>query len=183
MVVWLRSVIAVAGLALLVAPAAAETKKYPLDSKNTKIEFVGAKEDGTHTGGFEKLAGHLSVDGTDAATMQIAVTIDINSMHSDDDKLTAHLKAPDFFDAKRFPEAKFVSTAVKPSKEGYNVTGDLTMHGETHSVTFPAKVAVTPAGAELTAKFSIDRNKWGISYGKGKIKDAVDLSISLKTTK
>ena len=183
MVVWLRSVLAVAVLALLSGTAAAEANKYSLDSKNTKIEFVGAKPDGTHAGGFKKLTGHLSVNGTDAATMQVAVTIDIDSMYSDDDKLTAHLKSPDFFDAKRFPEAKFVSTAVKPTKDGYAITGDLTMHGETHSLTFPARVKVTPAGAELTAKFSIDRNKWGITYGKGKIDDAVALNISLKTTK
>ena len=183
MVVWLRRVMAVAVLALLSGTAAAESTKYSLDSKNTKVEFVGAKADGTHAGGFRKLSGHLSVDGTDAATMKVSVTIDIDSMYTDADKLTAHLKSPDFFDAKRFPEAKFVSTAVKPTKDGYAITGDLTMHGETHSLTFPAKVAVTPAGVQLTADFSIDRNKWGITYGKGKVDDAVAIKISLKAGK
>ena len=64
-----------------------------------------------------KLRDHLGLD----------VTIATNSIFSDNEKLTAHLKAPDFFDVKRFPKATFTSTKIEKADKNYKVTGDLTL--------------------------------------------------------
>src|SRR6266699_514598 len=47
-----------------------------------------------------------------------------------------HLRSPDFFNAKQFPTIKFVSKEVKKADKGYEITGDLTLHGVTKSITF-----------------------------------------------
>ncbi|MDZ4821433.1 MAG: YceI family protein [Planctomycetota bacterium] len=177
-----RSFLAVVAVLIGAQFALAETK-YELNGKNTKLEFVGKKPDGSHTGGFEKLSGTATVSGSDLTTTKLDVKIEMTSLKSDADKLTAHLKAPDFFDVKRYPEAKFVSKKIEMAKKGYTVTGDLTMHGETKSVSFPAEIAVTPKGLQLKAAFSIDRNDWGISYGKGKINDDVAIKLNISTAK
>lgn len=51
-----------------------------------------------------------------------------------------HLKSPDFFDAEKYPEITFKSTSIKNNGENkYKLTGDLTMHGVTKTVTMDLK--------------------------------------------
>jgi polyisoprenoid-binding protein YceI len=169
-------------LAGLLATQASATD-FPLTAGNTKVEFVGTKPGGRHAGGFAKLDGKASVDGTDPATLKIDVTLDTNSLYSDSDKLTAHLKAPDFFSVKDYPKATFKSTKVEKSGAGYSVTGDLTMVGKTKSVTFPAAVTATADGLTLTSEFRINKADWGMTYGQGKIDDAVTLKVTVAAKK
>ena len=165
--------------ALLAGPAfAAET--YTLDGENTTITFVGAKKDGTHAGGFKKLNGKASVEAGDPTTLKLEAVIDMNSMYTDAEKLTAHLKAPDFFEVKRYPKSTFKVTKVAKAEKDYKVTGELTMHGETKPIEFPAQIKATDGELTLTSSFKIDRTKWGISYGSGNIDDEVALTVQVK---
>jgi polyisoprenoid-binding protein YceI len=157
-------------------------EEHKLTGDNTTIKFVGSKKDGKHEGSFNKLNGTLTVDRADFAKSKLAVTIDIDSLKADAAQLTKHLKSPDFFDAKRFPQATFVSKSINKGadKDSYTVTGDLTMLGKTHAVTFPAK-AVTAGGATtVTAQFEIKRSNWGMNYGMDKVNDAVQLTLEVK---
>src|SRR5207248_2317220 len=95
--------------------------------------------------------------------------IDMNSLYTDTDKLTTHLKSPDFFGVKSNPKSKFVSTKVEKAGGDYKVTGDFTMLGKTKSITFPAKLAMTADGLSVSSAFTIDRTQWGMTYGQGKV--------------
>ena len=176
----MRSLSAAVLMVSLVSLVAAEPKSHPLTGDNTKVTFGGSKKDGKHEGGFKTVTGTYVVEGTDPTTGKISVEIDCESMYSDNEKLTAHLKSPDFFEVKEYPRAKFVSTKITRGDKGYTVTGDLTLRGMTKPVTFPADITVTEGGVAMTSKFTIDRNVWGITYGKGKIDDAVLLSVTVK---
>ena len=60
---------------------------------------------------------------------------------------TRHLKGPDFFDVKQFPALTFKSTGVtKTGDTTMSVTGDLTVHGVTKSVTVPMEFTGTGKG-------------------------------------
>lgn len=163
----------------LVAVAAvhAGAADIALSGTNTKITFVGTKPDGKHEGGFKAVAG-TATTGADPTALKLSVDIDVNSLWSDDEKLTGHLKAPDFFDVKNHPKAKFAITKVEKAGDAYTVTGDLTLLGKTKPVTFPAKIS-TAEGLSLTASFKIDRTEWGMTYGKGKIDDHVALTVAV----
>ena len=177
----LLSLIACAGL--LSGKSLAAEVSFDLNGNNTKITFVGSKTDGKHTGGFTTLKGAATVDGSDVATLKISVDIDMASTFTDDPKLTAHLKSPDFFAVKDNPKSKFVSTKVVKSDDGATVTGKLTLAGKTKEVTFPAKVEVKDGSLSLSSEFKINRNDWGISYGKGKINDEVILAVAITAKK
>lgn len=166
------------GCCFLVAPAIA--KEHKLTGKNTKIEFLGTKSDGKHKGSFPKLTGTFDAPD-DLTKSKITVTIDMDALESDDPKLTGHLKSPDFFETKKYPEAKFVSKTIKADKEEFVVTGELTMHGKKKEISFPAKITNTAGAAGLEAEFSINRSDWGITYGAGKVDEAVKLTVYLNT--
>jgi polyisoprenoid-binding protein YceI len=160
---------------------AADTK-FALDGDNTKITFVGTKKGGKHDGGFKTVTGTATVDPADLTTAKFEVDIDMTSLYTDTDKLTAHLKSPDFFGVKANPKGKFVSTKVEKKGDDYVVTGDLTMNGKTKSVSFPAKLAVEGDKLTLTSDLKINRHDWGVSFGKGMVDDdvAVKLAVSAK---
>jgi polyisoprenoid-binding protein YceI len=153
------------------APAAPTENTVAFDGSNAKIDFVGSKlVGGSHDGGFKTFTGQFVLAPETGEVTSVSTTIDMNSLWSDNDNLTGHLKNQDFFEVETYPESEFVSTAIAPASseaEGatHEVTGNLTMHGVTKSVTFPATVAVTDETVALDSEFKIDRTIWGIVYG------------------
>jgi polyisoprenoid-binding protein YceI len=167
--------------AALVSAPALRAEDHKLSGENTTVKFTGSKKDGKHEGTFKKLDGTLSLAGADVSKAKLTVTSDVNSMTTDAEKLTGHLKSPDFFNAKKFPEAKFVSKTITGDKEkGYTVTGDLTMLGKTSTVTFPAKTTVADGTTTVSAQFPIKRSEWGMTYSLDKVNDEVQLALEVK---
>ncbi len=148
------------------AVPAAESKVYAFSGDGSTIGFEGSKVTGTHVGGFTAFDGTATVTGGDALTTQITLTIDMNSTQSDDPDLTTKLKSADFFNVEKFSTATFTSTSIAASPAGgsYDVTGNLTLHGVTKGITFPAEITIDGDTLKAGAEFSIDRNDWGIVY-------------------
>ncbi len=154
---------------------------YSVSSEST-INFTGSKITGSHSGGFKAFTGSIAVaDGNIVAPSKIE--IDMESTWSDNGKLTGHLKAPDFFDVATYPTSSFVLTSVEASGAKQTVTGDLTLHGQTKSISFDADVAISDSELTLSAEFFIKRFDFGIVY-KGKvddlIRDEVVIQLALK---
>lgn len=170
--------------ALVVAALAAGTTladSYKLTGENTTITFVGTKTDGKHTGGFKKLNGKAEV--TDGMLKGFEATIDCDSLHSDDAKLTGHLKSPDFFNVKEHATAVVKVTKVEKTDKIYTLTGELTMCGKTAPLVMPASVEVKDGVLSISSEFKIDRTKWGMTYGKGKVDDEVTLKVAVTAKK
>lgn len=181
---------AVTGEAAKVAsPQAAGGQRYVLNPQNSKIDFIGSKVTGSHNGSFEKFTGEIDYANNDPAQSRVKITIDASSVKTDDPKLTEHLKTPDFFDVAKYPQATFQSTAIKPGGEkgaSHTVTGNLTLHGVTKSITFPATIAVTPNEASVDANFAINRKDFGITYAGAQdnlIRDDVVMTLRIRATK
>lgn len=144
-------------------------------SKESTISFVGSKVTGSHDGGFKEFSGMIAVaDGKIAPASKI--TIQMDSLWSDNDRLTGHLKNADFFDVPSYPTAEFVVTSINGNGE---LTGNLTMHGVTKSITFPSNVEITDSSVSLRAEFDIKRFDWGIVY-KGKADDLIRDEVVIK---
>jgi len=152
-----------------------------VNPSNSKVEFVGAKVTASHPGGFTDFSGKVEL-GDPIEKSQIEVTIQTASLYADKSKLSKHLKSADFFDVAQFPTATFRSTEIKKDGEGHTITGDLTLHGVTKRISFPATVAVTGATLSANAEFSINRQDFGINYPGMRddlIRDLVVIKLSL----
>jgi polyisoprenoid-binding protein YceI len=152
---------------------------YQFGPENSKIEFIGSKVTGSHEGGFNKFFGMLRVAEGKLADQGIEVEIDTNSLWSDNERLTGHLKNQDFFHVEEYPTATLVSTKVEPSDSGVMITGDLTLHGVSKSISFPAQVEISGETVRLTSEFSINRFDFDIKY-EGKADDLIRKEVVIK---
>lgn len=145
--------------------AQAQGTPIPIDTAQSEVRWRGAKVTRAHDGGFRDFSGTVYVAGGSVTGVDLA--IDMASIWSDSEKLTGHLKSPDFFEVETYPEATFEADrfeVVDSAGATHRVTGNLTMHGQTHSVAFPANILVEADRVTAEADFIIDRKRWGVSY-------------------
>lgn len=163
------------------APAR-EGKVYRI-AETSKIEFTGSKVTGSHEGGFRKFSGEILIVGDDPAASRVGVIIDTTSLWADNEKLTGHLKSPDFFDVQTYPGARFESTEIKKVGSGYEITGNLDLHGVTKSITFPATIEISPDKVKASGEFFLHRLDFGIVYpgqADDLIRDEVVIRLDLE---
>ncbi len=163
------------GLALVAAlPVTAWSSTWIFDTSHTEIGFKVKHLMVSNTkGSFSEFSGTVTIDDTDITKSSVGVTINTASIDTNDEKRDEHLRSPDFFNVAEFPEITFKSTSVEESKDGFLVTGDLTMHGVTQSIVleveeFTGEVS-DPWGNTrrgLTASGKIDRQDFGLTWSK-----------------
>jgi polyisoprenoid-binding protein YceI len=154
-------------LAVPSLPVRAFATLFTFDQKRSSVEFVGAKLTRKHAGKFANFRGTIQLVGGEVTNGAVTVVVDTASLGADDERLTRHLKSPDFLHVERFPKAAFTSTSIQaggPDGTTHTITGNLELHGVTKQLSFPAKVRVLAEAVEVTAEFSILRKEFGINY-------------------
>ncbi len=159
-------------------------ERYVITPDSSEVKFVGSKVTGSHNGSFKKFTGTIDFSGQ-PETSRVSISIDADSLETDTPDLTKHLKTADFFDVAKYPQATFVSTAIKAGgdKGTHTVTGNLTMHGVTKSITFPATITGDPDAISVDSTFSINRKDFGINYAGASdnlIRDDVVLTLKVR---
>lgn len=146
----------------------------------SEITFVGKKTDGQHSGGFKEFKVDAEADFGDPSKSSISIEIDADSLFSDSEMLTNHLKNPDFFDVRKYPTITFESTSIEPTNEREaTIVGKLKMLDKSVEIKVPCKVSGSDETVELKAEFKIDRTEWGMTYGEGKIEKEVQIGATL----
>src|SRR6188472_1009454 len=67
----------------------------------SQVNFVGSKVTGSHPGGFKSFTGYFTIKDGAPVGDDHKVVIDMKSTFTDAEKLTGHLKSPDFFDVEK----------------------------------------------------------------------------------
>jgi polyisoprenoid-binding protein YceI len=201
----MRTLTGIVGAILVVSPVLVSGQSpeqavrdlYAVDGQHSTVGFTA------------KLAGIIKVRGRFRA-YDIAVTLD--SVHRERSSVTAiiltksidtdmefrdnHLRSADFFDVERFPAIEFRSERVTLKGPDVQVTGPLTMHGVTRTISFLAHVTpVPPLGSsgdrnvELEADLRLSMkdyaiagtNKFNPSYNPATnlLADSVDINLEL----
>ena len=168
-------------------------ESWKVNTTESKIEWVGTKVTGYHTGVVPVKSGDIIVSNgevtggkfiLDLANLTVSGPKNVDSANSS--KLQKHLRSADFFDVEKNPEGVFELISVKPYAGGvvkdsadsrqevinkykvsdptHTVNGNLTLKGTTKNIEFPARITVSGNMAEAIAKFNIDRKDWNIIY-------------------
>jgi polyisoprenoid-binding protein YceI len=139
------------------------------------------------SGAFRDFQATAVTLNNDFSTAYITLTAAIASLSTENEQRDKHLLSEDFFDAKNYPELKFVSTHIaKLSETAFTIDGDLIMRGFKKPVTLQAEFGGfitseqhgTKAGFTITGK--INRSDWGISFNRILDSGGVGLSEEVK---
>jgi len=164
------------------APVPAKGGVVAISPTNTHVKFVGThnnkEKPDPRVGTFTKFSGQAELDAAGKTLKAMTVEFDTTSIATQFDKLTNHLKSPDFFDVREYPKAKFESTEITAGEDGEStVKGNLTLHGKTKEVSFPLKTTVSNAGVTAEGSFKIKQSDFGMDKMLQGVVDEVELSV------
>jgi polyisoprenoid-binding protein YceI len=149
--------------------ASGAREELTVDTERSTFGFVGAKVTDSHEGTFADWSGTVQLDPAAVENSAVRIAVRTGSVQIEPPRLRNHLLGEDFFDVEQFPEARFESTRIVPAPEGtedatHLISGRLTLHGQTRTITFPATVEVSDGELRARARFTIDRQHFGITY-------------------
>jgi len=180
------------GCAALVTPnfetelSALRDGDYTLDPDHAYLLFkVGHLGLSKVVGRFNRVDATLDFDPDDLAAMSLEGQVAVASIDLDDESLEQRLLGPDWLDAARFAEARFVSTSVVAAPDGQLlVTGDFTLRGITQELQLRARFG---GGADnlLTGRYTLgfeaegelSRSAYGIDGFAALVGDAIEIEI------
>lgn len=146
--------------------------KWRVDPAHSEIQFK-AKHlmITTVTGYFHEYRLEVETEEEDfTKASKIEFTADINTIDTNNEQRDTHLKSPDFFDAENYQQLKFTGKKFEKAGDDYKLTGDLSIHGITKSVTVNvsfAGIVVDPYGqtkAGFTVDGKISRKEFGLMW-------------------
>jgi len=181
-------------IALMVLSCGLYAQKADVNLKQSILEWTGKKITGEHYGTVLLSKGELLFSekilsgGFFDMDMGTITCVDISDKKSNA-RLVDHLKSDDFFSVRTHPSARLEITNVQ-HKEGihYMITGNLTIKGATHALTFPAKVTVVNETFDAFADITFDRSKYNVKFssasffnnlGDEMIYDDIELKVKL----
>ena len=166
---------------------ASQRTVWTIDPAHTSIEF-SAKHMMITTvkGRIAGVEGRLELDEADPTKSTVEVTMDPATLDTREPKRDDHLRSADFLDVAQFPELTFRSKRIERSGDGFKVTGDLTIRGETREIVLQAEDlgrGKDPWGGErasFEAKGKLNRSEFGLKWNQALETGGVLVSDEIK---
>lgn len=168
-------------------PIAGVSGTYILDPKHTDViaqwSHFGFSNPVAH---FGDVSGQIVYNAENVGASSVEVTLPLSGLNSHVGDFDDHLRSADFFDAAKFPNATFKSTAVESAGTNkLKVTGDLTIKDITKPVVldvtinkFGEQPMAKRAAAGFDAVAKIKRSDFGVGAYAPNVSDDVELRIT-----
>jgi len=202
-------------LLIFISLTAFKNEKNHFDPGSTKMNLIGTQNtlwevDWEHSsvcftivhlgiadvmGMFKKFNGKMESTGEDFTNAKINISVDVNSIDSNNEIRDKHLKSNDFFNAVKFPEMKFESNSFKKQKgNNYKLSGELTIRDITKNASFNVEhlgtVMVTGIQkVAFRATTTINRSDFNLNWNTTTpdgiliVGDKVTIALNLEMTK
>lgn len=129
----------------------------------------------------------VQLDAGSQIPVSVSAQLDASKLDTHNGMRDSDLRSAHYFDVSTTPTIEFTSTGVSGTNPAhFTIAGNLTMHGETHSIVLNAEVVASgksPRGRSIiayAATTTIDRTQWGMTYGPLIVGNNVDLSINVE---
>ena len=171
------------------AALAAQAAAYEVDPGHSSVVFRIQHFVAPFYGRFNKVSGAVSYDAKKPEASSVEITIDAASVDTNSSGRDDHLRGPDFFSAKEFPQITFVSKSVAKKGDKLAINGDLTMRGTTKSVTVEAAIIGEADTGKMGYRcgfetvFEIKRSDFGVKGYLPAIGDDVRIMVGLECMK
>jgi len=146
---------------------------WTLDKAHTSIGFTAKHMMITTVrGSFSNFDGTVNIDEQHPQNSSVEVTVQLDSISTNESKRDAHLRSADFFDVESNPTMTFKSTRIEETDpEHFKLHGDLTIKGVTKPIVLNVTKegeAKSPFGGSRVFAFSaestINRKDWGLGW-------------------
>jgi polyisoprenoid-binding protein YceI len=128
-----------------------QTTKWVLDPTHSEILFKVKHLMITNVKGeFRKFNASLTSDGSNFSKAAVSVTIDADSVFTNEENRDNHLKGADFFDVENNKEITFVGTSFdKIDEDNFTLKGMLTIKGVSKEISLDVEIG------------GINKDPWG----------------------
>jgi len=160
---------AVFAFAVLAVPslAAAQTAPRWLAGRDSTLTFIATQQGAAFEGQFETFEADVQFAPDQLDASRIAVTVDtgsVNTRHADRDEA---LRAPEFFNVMRWPQARFEATEfLALGNDQFQASGQLTIRDQSHPINVPFTFRTTGDGAEMAGEVVVPRLIYGVGQGE-----------------
>lgn len=158
---------------LRIYPVRQDITRWTIDKARSNVKFTVTNMVISETEGiFKVFKGSMENSKPDFSDARIEFSIDVNSVNTNNDTRDKHLKGDDFFNVKKYPQMKFVSTSFIPAGSSkYKLNGTLTIRDVTRPVTFDVVYSgntddKSAGNAMFKATTTIDRFDYGLKWDK-----------------
>jgi polyisoprenoid-binding protein YceI len=169
-------------LSLLLAASYAQAAEYTtVQAEQSAIHFTYQQMGVKMEGSFRKFTAQLNFDPAKPNAAKAAFDVELASIDAGSSEADQEVAGKPWFNTKAFPTARFVSTQVKSlGSNRYEVSGQLSIKGQTRDVLLPATFAPEGKRGVFTGAFSIKRGDFNIGEGSWSKFDIVANDILIK---
>ena len=185
------SIVLTAAAFVVATSATTRADTHQIDTAQSKLTVYVYK-----SGLFSGFADDHVIDGSiatgmlsDASPLSVAIEVraaelkvrNSNLSASKRDEVQTRMVGPQVLDTQKFPSIAFASTMVSPNgTDRWNVTGRLTIHGQTQTLSFP----VTLTGGHYRGTVTVKQRDYGIipisiAGGTVKVKDELKIEFDI----
>ncbi|MCA3042689.1 MAG: YceI family protein [Rhodocyclaceae bacterium] len=163
----LQQVVAVAGVAMLVALPNLANAQQRVVPAQSEIAFV-SKQFGVPVGGkFKKFDAEVTFDPKKVEAAKVNFNVDLLSADIGNSETEAELKKPGWFNSQKMPQANFTSTAVKAIGGGkFEFSGKLSIKGIAQNVVVPMTLTQSAGVTRAVGSFTLKRLDFKIGDGE-----------------
>ena len=138
------------------------TGRWRLDPARSSAEFRVRHFYGLVTveGHFDRFDGTLDLDGEPS----VELTIDADSLETNNRQRDKHLRSADFFDVAHHPQVRFVSDTATLEGETLSVRGRLYAGGADIPLAFETNIHRTDGELEAEAVAEVDHRELGMTW-------------------
>jgi polyisoprenoid-binding protein YceI len=147
-----------------VGTPAHHTTRWRIDPTRSRVEFRVKSFWGMATvkGRFSRYHGTLDLAGEPA----IELTIEADSLDTENEKRDRHLRSGDFFDAENHPYVRFVSESATLDGERLHVQGHLHARGTSIPLELDATLRRIGDDLEVVAATEADHRELGMTWNQ-----------------
>jgi polyisoprenoid-binding protein YceI len=175
----IRVVVLLTASTLSLAVYAAEWKTDPAGSK---LEFIPTYEGEKAPGVFKEFDTQLTLDPKKTTGNKLDVVVKTASADMNNSDMNEAIRDPEWFDAKKFPQAEFHATDIKPGTTpgSYVARGKLTIKGTQKDVSVPFKLTESGATGAMEGELTLDRAQFNVGTGDWANGDTIGLNVTVK---
>jgi len=154
-----------------------EAQAWTVDYDKSAVTFTGEASGDAFDGEFETFQAEIRFDPDNLEGSAINASVVVTSINSGDNSRDSEALSDNWLNPSIQPEARFTSTDIRATADGYEAVGSLSVKGEAREFTLPFTVEIEGDTAIASSSFGFQRRQWNV--GGGDFDDSVSDSISV----